>query len=479
MPLEFGQQQPPDAKTKRKSPPNYSSRRVQWKVFMYVAMFMLVIILMQEAGKPERWQWMWQLQRTGDTQTAQVEEEEDVDTRLRAPDDTLGSGADADLIIIGSDQELSDVAPAEDDVAKEELESTNDRDPIEHSRHDAWSRLLKGLSDDDKPQFLKGLKAARNQTTLPEDERESWSRIVGLLDEGWQKYLNDAFVAVNQDNGGLNDAEKKIWVDVIQRLRIDWNDRTKPSLEAIGGDEPPNEEQQQTLADVQRTLDGVFLDGVRDNTVFRAAEHDAWFRLLEDLDRRDAEELRESSTGHVGFLQLYRQPKVYRGKLVTVRGQLKLGHHRQSQPNIYGIADYYHLWLVPTGSTSPIKICCLEIPEGFPDVRGIEAAGEKPVLAEDAEITGYFFKRWAYRAVDGTRLAPVLLAKIPQWEPQADSPALATELPGAALWTMIIGGSCLLGIGVTALIFLLNSRSMPQKERPERVQIPSHIDSKQ
>lgn len=478
MPLDFGQQQPPEPKNRRKPPPNYSSRRVQWKVFMYVAMFMLVIILMQEAGKPERWQWMWQLQGNGETQTAQVEEE-DVDTRLRAPDDTQSSGADADSIIIGSDNEPADQAPREDDAAEEELVATTKRDPIEHSRHDAWSRLLKGLPDEDRTQFLRGLKAARGQTTLPEDKRESWSPIVEVLNEGWQEYLNDAFVAVNQDDGGLNDEKKKIWVDVIQRLRVDWDDRTKPSLEAIGGDGPPNEEQQQTLAEVQRTLDDVFLDAIRDNTIFRSAEHDAWFRMLEELDRRDAEELRQASTGHVGFLQLYRQPNVYRGKLVTVKGQLKLGHHRQSQANIYGITDYYHFWLVPTGSTSPIKICCLEVPEGFPDVKGIEAGGEKPVLAEDAEFTGYFFKRWAYRAVDGTRLAPVVLAKIPQWEPETASPVMATELPSPALWTLIIGGSCLLGIGVTAVIFWLNSRSMPQKERPERIQIPSHIDSKQ
>lgn len=444
---------------------------------MYVAMFMLVIILMQEARKPERWAWMWQLQKDGNAGTAQ-REESDVDTRLHMPEESQMSGADADLIIIGGDGDLRVVAPPGDGGGeKAAVESTGGHDPVERSRHDAWSRLLEELSDGDRTQFLKGLKAARDQTALPEEARDAWSRMVGLFDDGWQDYLNDAFLAVSQDDGGLTDDEKKVWLDVIQRLRVDWSDRSKPSLEAMGGDQSLDEEQRQALADVQRTLDGIFLDAVRDNTIFRAAEHDAWFRFLEELDRRDAEEVRQSSIGHVGFLQLYRQPKEYRGQLVTVQGQLKLGHHRQSQRNIYGITDYYHFWLVPTGSTSPIKVCCLEVPDGFPDVKRIEAAGEKPTLAEDVEFTGYFFKRWAYRAVDGTRLAPVLLAKVPRWEKRTESAALFTELPGPALWILLVGGSCLLGIGVTAAIFWLNSRPMPQKDRPEHVQIPSHIDS--
>ena len=477
MPLEFGQKQPPDTQNRRKPPPNYSSRRVQWKVFMYVAMFMLVIILMQEAGKPERWEWMWQLQQDGDALKTQPEEG-DVDTRLRMPDESQMSDADAHLIIIGGDADPSVVAPGGDHDVKEGLVSAGGQDPVERSRHDAWSRTLKELAEDDRRQFLKGLKAARDQTALPEDEQEAWARIVGLLDESRKKYLNDAFLAVSQDDGGLTGDEKKTWLDVIQRLHADWNDRVKGSLDAMGDEQALNDEQRQTLADVQRILDGIFLDAVRDNTIFRgAAEHDAWFRLLEELNRRDVDELRRSSTGRGGFLQLYRQPTEYRGRLVTVRGQLKLGYHRQSHKNIYGITDYYHFWLVPTGSTSPIKICCLELPDGFPDVRALEAAGEKPTLDEDVEFTGYFFKRWAYRAVDGTRLAPIVLAKAPHWERPAESSASSTELPGPVFWILIIGGSCLLGIGITVAVFRLNSRSVPQKERPEYDQIPSHIDS--
>ncbi|MBC8874986.1 MAG: hypothetical protein H8E44_36655 [Planctomycetes bacterium] len=469
MPLEFGQRQPPEKLGKRRPPPNYSSRRVQWKVFMYVAMIMLVVILMQEAKKAERWEWMWQLQKEGGISTAR-DKEGDVDTRLREPDKPH-IGTDADLIMIGVDPEQ----PAVASTGEEESGKAADRDPAERSRHDAWSRMLESLSSDDRPRFLKGLKAARDKILLPEDDREAWAGIVVLLDQGWQHYLNDAFLAIGQDDGRLNDEEKKVWLDVVEDLRIDWNDRVRPSLDAMGGGEVLTDEQRQAFSDVQHTLDRVFLDAVRDNTVFRTEEQDAWFRLLEELERRDAEELQQSSIGHVGFLQLYRQPKEYRGQLVTVQGQLRLGYHRQPARNIYGITDYYYFWLKPIGATSPIVVYCLDVPDGFPDVKAIEAAGEKPTLSEDVEFTGYFFKRWAYRAGDGTRLAPVLLAKTPRWERRIESAGLPTDLPGPKLWIVIVGGSCLLGIGIATTIFWLSKRSMPRRDHPESVRIPKHI----
>ena len=81
---------------------------------------------------------------------------------------------------------------------------------------------------------------------------------------------------------------------------------------------------------MQTTLDQVFLDSVRDNTVFRGGEKDAWFRMLEQLNERDLPTLRRESTGYVGFLQLYKQPTAYRGKLVTVAGTIRLGYYREA-----------------------------------------------------------------------------------------------------------------------------------------------------
>ena len=77
-------------------------------------------------------------------------------------------------------------------------------------------------------------------------------------------------------------------------------------------------------------------------------------------------------------------------------------------PNEYGIKQYYQVWLWPSDNPSaPMVVYCLRLPQGFPT--GME-------LAEPADVTGYFFKRWAYQANDALRAAPELLARTLQWE---------------------------------------------------------------
>ena len=133
-----------------------------------------------------------------------------------------------------------------------------------------------------------------------------------------------------------------------------------------------------SLDELQRTLDAVFLKAVRDNTVFTDSEKDAWFRLLEQLQQADGGQLEQESRGEVAFAQLYREPEAYRGQLVTVRGTVRLGYYRQAPRNLYGIDGYYLFWLRPVGSTNPIVVYSLEVPQGFPDVRVLEAQGRKP-----------------------------------------------------------------------------------------------------
>jgi hypothetical protein len=202
----------------------------------------------------------------------------------------------------------------------------------------------------------------------------------------------------------------------------------------------------------QLSPDPLALAAIRDDTVFRPAENDAWFQLCEHLQRTVEPDLKAASLGTIGFVPLYKQPQEYRGKLVTVGGTVRLGYYRVAPENRHGIAGYYTLWLRPTGGNSPIAVYALELPPGFPDVRDREARGQRPLLDEEVEVTGYFFKRWAYRATDGVRLAPLILAKVPRWRPAHSVP------PSETKWSMSAFVACVaatLGFGVffTILVF--------------------------
>jgi hypothetical protein len=229
----------------------------------------------------------------------------------------------------------------------------------------------------------------------------------------------------------------------------------------VGTGKPLDSQQRNAALEVQNTLDQVFLDSVRDNTVFRGAEKDAWFRMLEQLNQRDLPTLRRESTGYVGFLQLYKQPAPYRGKLVTVAGTIRMGYYREAPQNLYGIKGYYVFWLKPVGAKSPIVVYCLGIPDGFPDVAKLEREGKRPPLDEQAEFTGYFFKRWAYRAQDDTRLAPLILAKVPRWVRRPEANQAANQPPSVWFWAAIFGGTGAFGIGFALLFFGLTRRSAP------------------
>jgi len=195
----------------------------------------------------------------------------------------------------------------------------------------------------------------------------------------------------------------------------------------------------------------VYLDSICDDEPFRYGERDAWFHLLEILQKTPEATLRESSTGRATFVQLYQQSKEYRGELVTLRGTLVRAHHLPAPRNDYGIDGYYQVWLQPEDNRSfPMVIYCLDLPEGFPT--GM-------TLSEEAEITGFFFKRWAYKASDTIRSTPVTLARTVHWYRR---PEVAGGPPGGVLVVVLmIAGAAAVALVVVGYVYLRTRRGGP------------------
>ena len=183
-----------------------------------------------------------------------------------------------------------------------------------------------------------------------------------------------------------------------------------------------------------------YFESIRDDTTFRYQERKAWFNLLEVLDRNDEATLRKASTGRVAFAQLFKQSDDYRGELVTLLGSIRRAH-RLSVPklsvpklnapkNEYGIAQYYRMWLwTDDNRTSPMVIYCLYLPEGFPT--GMD-------VSEEVEITGFFFKRWAYQAKDSLRTAPTVLARTVHWHKATPIAASAPMDLVTLAWIVVV-----------------------------------------
>jgi hypothetical protein len=203
------------------------------------------------------------------------------------------------------------------------------------------------------------------------------------------------------------------------------------------------------------------LSAVKDDTVFRPEEREVWFSLLERVRDSETGELRRQSAGHVTYLQLFRQPAEYRGRVVTVSGTVKLAYRIQAPDNDIGIEECFVYWTHPHGGpSSPIVVYALESPAGFPPVKNRDVDGEMTALHEDVEATGIFFKRWAYAAESGTFTAPLMVTKVPQWRPRTANGIARSTLPmepGKLVAALV--AALLFTVGVTAVAWRTTRRT--------------------
>ena len=407
-----------------------------------VGALMLIFFMMIEAAKPSNWQWMW----AGESRTTQVAPQEsskqNVDTRLRR--DQLND-------VVGDNGPQVSVGDFAQDAQPKQI-VLDDETPLYRAQFDGWSKIWSRLEVDQKSLFQRGLRQTRQGTALAEDDITAWHELIEQLDQRWEKYLNNAFLMMARDTGELSDESKRVWLSVLDKMREDWNAQVKPTMILIGTGDGLDVEGAKTVARLTLMLDQIMLNLVRDNSVWRAVERDALFRMFERLQRSSVEQLKADSIGVKGFLQLYEQPKVYRGKLVTVRGIARMAYHERARKNPLGIEGYYVFWIKPNGGPdSPIVIYALELPPGFPEVKDRDVDRGTTVLDEEVEFTGFFFKRWAYRARDGINTAPLVIARAPVWN--GEEVRAGQDMPSYLNVLITVLLAAVLGVAIAVAVY--------------------------
>ncbi|NLF08367.1 MAG: hypothetical protein GX594_10365 [Pirellulaceae bacterium] len=193
---------------------------------------------------------------------------------------------------------------------------------------------------------------------------------------------------------------------------------------------------------------------VRDKTLFSSDDHASSYNLLDVLNRTAERQLRAAAAKDVTYAQLFRQPRYYRGRLVTVSGRVAGVRRMQLPSNQYGLTHYFEVVLYPNvRPLSPILLYSLNLPEGFPTGEG---------LSEKAEAAGFFFKNGVYRSGDGFRIAPTVLTKTLRWEkppPPAEKPAIE-------------GRMILLGIVIAALLAMVTAWYVYRQTKPTAAPLP-------
>jgi hypothetical protein len=226
-------------------------------------------------------------------------------------------------------------------------------------------------------------------------------------------------------------------------------------IEAVAGPPPagdavqilPADEPLSTVDERELSASPRSLAHVRDATFFRQADHDAWLESMLTLRGYEGRTLRPPRD--VGFTELFGQPASFRGRPVRMRGTLHRLERLAPPPNDYGISVSWQGWLEPAGGpASPVIVHFLEVPAGM--ATGLE-------ILEPVVVSGCFLKNMAYKASDGVRVAPLLLARAP-----ARPPAVARD-SGGGFWALslaVIAVATMLAIVTTiAVAFFLVGRA--------------------
>lgn len=445
-------------------PPNYFARSTQVRLLTMVFAFMLVIVLMFEARKPDNWRWMWSGVKDG-PKTEELAEP--IDTRLPPAEQRE---ADPVGTVYANDQPGANITTA----------GLSEADSEEDARHrveiDAWRGILKRLDRDQRIVLQRVLRAARRRASFDASDLPVWSATYQQLDEQLAKYLQAANEAVLVSGDEVPPEQKQQLMNALRQVEVEWTKMLGRALRAVLEERRWTELERESLAGLQDTLDELALMEIRDDMVWRPAEQHAWFRLFEKLLEQEPQSLQQQSLGEVSFVQLFRQTNEYRGQVVTVKGRVELAYRVTPPKNDIGVEQYYVCWLRPTDSSdSPIVAYLLELPAGFPRV-----GNEHTALREDLTLTGYFFKRWAYGAKDGIRTAPLVLARTPEWHAAPPLPISKLPSPGVAAAAVLM--VVLLAIMVSRLAFsasdALPTRSRLSARDPEPKQFEALVAGK-
>ncbi|MCE9527962.1 MAG: hypothetical protein K8R36_18125, partial [Planctomycetales bacterium] len=189
-----------------------------------------------------------------------------------------------------------------------------------------------------------------------------------------------------------------------------------------------------------------------------------WFHLLHELQAKSPEELAKLSEGVVGYGAMFNQPEAYRGKVVTVRAQVRAAYRVAAIKNYLGVKEFYVMYLAPEGvPDKPVVVYALGLPQGFPKLNEQNHPSGMTMLHEDVTLTGYFFKRGAYRGKDSNYTAPLILVNVPTWQPpQGEQDTFAR---GRAVWkeSLIVAVVLFLVGSIVVFVVVRSNRSPGRK----------------
>lgn len=415
-----------------------ASRAMRFKLFSLFAMLIVVLLLMKEAGKPERWEWMG-----FDKAPATKAERTDVD----APAIALGSdsGADAEDIVAESNLSSSVGLTKTQNGQRETVSNSPQTIVIKQAGSyppaagQFWVKTFPALKLEQKKALFQLLKRVRDSKTGVTEQQSEFESLLDFLEDRRNEYHVQLLSEVSLLDSGS--AAEKAKSAELHQSQLFWKETELPTLRAAATGEDFPVASQLSLAKLQPMLDPLILDDVIDlSSVGRAEDVIAWWRTWERVGEfnpaRDGE-LAEPVTP----IQLRAQPAAFRGELVSISGVLRTARVKPLENSKLDFDHFHELWIQPDGGDDLVCVYSNSAPSEF-----AKLTQEFKNLSEPVTVAGYFFKTRSYRdSKNKARHSPLILAKTFQWDPVVKTTvAKKAAMPSFSTFMMILGGMAVL-----------------------------------
>lgn len=421
---------------KRRPPPNYYSRKVQYKLFGLVALLMTVVVMMDKVRDPD-------LFRFFDDQAAV---EANSSTRV-------SSGNSVNPLFDPQLARFGNSLPPTASQASRDLQSTH---------RTLWVAILKQLTSAEQQTLVDTLHRARNGERGNDQQHTRWWDLYQKIDLLYQKYEQQLMLSIHSTTTALTLEQKTRVQAVLGQLRTRWTQTLRKAFLDILETTPDERSQAANQTEyqfIQHILDQIGLSRIDDHTVFRNSDNLAWFRMLETLRTAAADRLQASVLVTPNILELTKQQDTFRGKLISMRGEVRKAYRVQAPTNQLDIPQYYVLVIRPSGGgTTPLIVYCLQPPSGFPSLPDKDIDRSTADMHDVVQVTGYFFKSWAHVGMQGQMFSsPLMLANTFQWLPHETIATTTSDKPASQLpvWA-IFAIPLILAVGFTGGVYLMS-----------------------
>ncbi len=379
-------------------PDNRASRAIRIKLTMLFAMLLLVIFLMKEAGKPERWEWMGFDKNGVQSQNAIQDDSHSIELSDTSQKLTPSSQRPQERI---NEVLISGHSPnSESDAARTQLDNSirianqqnisvsaffSEADQVDYpvAAQKFWQSAFRKLNPNQQETLLSLLKAIRQGQSISHPQRESAQQLTRSLSKTRDRYQQDLFDELSVAPDGAEQTTR-LANEMYESAEI-WEQQIQPALAASASEKEFTIGQQKSVERLQAVIDPLIYEQVQDQTsIGWTGDSAAWKRIWEKALTAET-----TSAQPVSRIELLGQPDYYRGQQIEIEGWVRrVRQETLDASSSLGIPHYYVLWMRPHESKlGPYCIYAMTLPENFPRI------GEQDVeLNEHVRLQGYFFK---------------------------------------------------------------------------------------